>query len=340
MTNLDAISKKEILDLIKDINQKEGLSILYISHDIASIKYLTDDILLMKAGRVEKLNDDNDYISKSISSIDISTNNVVNEKKTVLELKNVWKIYERNDIFKIFSTSGEKVALKDINIRLNKGEILGIVGESGSGKTTLARILMGLERADKGKYLFEGKDFTPAGKKDLKYLRKNIQMVYQNPANSLNPLISNKTLINEPFEISGVHLDKQEKGNKIKRILSKLNLDTDILNRYPSQLSGGEAQRFAIARVLLLEPEVIIFDEAVSSLDVKNQYDLLNNLLRLQKDNFLSYIYISHDLALTKRFCQKIIIMKDGEIVESGNSDDIFNNPKEEYIKKLLNAVF
>ncbi len=342
VTNLDAISKKEILDLIKEINQKEGLTILYISHDIGSIRYLTDDILLMKSGKIEKINDENDYLSTGRSLIDTSVNddNVVNENKTVLEIKNVWKIYKKNSIFKIFSSPDKVVALRDINISLNRGERLGIVGESGSGKTTLARILTGLERADSGEYLFEGKNFTSAGKKDVEYLRKNIQMVYQNPANSLNPLISNKTLIHEPFEVLGLHLTKTEKQKRIKEVLSKLNLDLDILNRYPRQLSGGEAQRFAIARVLLLEPKVMIFDEAVSSLDIQNQYDMLNNLLQLQKDNSLSYIYISHDLALTRQFCQKIIIMKDGEIIESGNSEDIFNNPKAEYTKKLLNAVF
>jgi ABC-type microcin C transport system duplicated ATPase subunit YejF len=165
-------------------------------------------------------------------------------------------------------------------------------------------------------------------------------MVYQNPANSLNPLLSNKILIKEPFEVLGLRFDENEMLTRIENTLSKLNLNMDILNRYPQQISGGEAQRLAIARVLLLEPKVIIFDEAVSSLDNQNQYDLLNNLMDLQKERILSYIYITHDLVLARSFCQKLIIMKDGEIVESGLTVDIFKNPKAEYTKKLLNAVF
>jgi len=338
VTNLDAISKKEILDLIKNINDKNNLSILYISHDIASIQYLTDEIVLMDSGETSIVKADK-ILDKQLN-MRFSVKEDIADTKPVLQLKDIRKKYKRNSIFDIFSSSGELVALKNISFSLNKGEILGIVGESGSGKSTLARIIMGLEKAEKGQYIFEEKDYISANKKDIEYLRKNIQMVYQNPANSLNPLLSNKILIKEPFEVLGLRFDENEMLTRIENTLSKLNLNMDILNRYPQQISGGEAQRLAIARVLLLEPKVIIFDEAVSSLDNQNQYDLLNNLLDLQKERILSYIYITHDLVLARSFCQKLIIMKDGEIVESGLTVDIFKNPKAEYTKKLLNAVF
>ncbi len=341
VTNLDAISKKEILDLIREINIRDGLAVLYISHDIDSIKYLSArDIIMIKDGKTKIVNDSYFTVKKLKLNQNQDEIDYVIEDNPLLELKNIWKKYKKYSILDVFSSSKELVALKNINLTLNRGEILGIVGESGSGKTTLARILMGLEKIDEGEYIFDGKSYSLPNKKDIKNLRRHIQMVYQNPVSSLNPSISNKVLIHEPFEITNDRLSKKEELEKIEEVFNKLNLSFDILERYPGQLSGGEAQRFAIARVLLLNPEVIIFDEAVSSLDLQNQYNILENLMMLQKENQLSYIYISHDLKLTRQFCDKLIIMKDGKIIESGNNKEIFNNPKEEYTKKLLNAGF
>jgi peptide/nickel transport system ATP-binding protein len=234
-------------------------------------------------------------------------------------------------------------AVKGATFRLRAGHTLGIVGESGSGKTTLGLTLLRLHEASggpvTGSALFDGRDLLKLSKAELLPMRKRIQVVFQNPYASLNPRFTIGQTLTEPMAIHGVGASAAEREVRARALLAKVGLDDDSMHKYPHEFSGGQRQRVAIARCLTLDPEVLVLDEAVSALDVSVQAQVLNLLKDLQDELALTYIFISHDLAVVRFMADEVLVMKDGEVVEQASVEQILERPVQEYTRRLLNAV-
>jgi peptide/nickel transport system ATP-binding protein len=230
-------------------------------------------------------------------------------------------------------------AVKGVNFKLRKGYTLGVVGESGSGKTTMGLTLLRLHEPSGGEVLFEGKDLLKMAPGDWQKMRRRIQVVFQNPYASLNPRFTIGQTLVEPMEIHGIGANHQERLATASALLKKVGLDDSALNKYPHEFSGGQRQRIAIARCLTLNPEVLVLDESVSALDVSVQAQVLNLLKDLQDEFGLSYIFISHDLAVVKFISDEVLVMQNGDVVEQSETQSLLAAPKQEYTRRLLGAV-
>ena len=228
--------------------------------------------------------------------------------------------------------------MDDVSFSLKAGETLGIVGESGSGKSTLAKMITRLTDITEGTLKFQGKDITKLKRSQLKDVYGNIQMVFQNPVGSFDPRRTLGDGIGESLRNRGIK--KEEVTKRVKELLEQCGLDEEFAGRYPHEVSGGQCQRAAIARALAIEPKVLICDEATSSLDVTIQKQIMELLEDLKDTHGLSFIFICHNLALVQSFCDKVLVLSEGKVVESGKPDDIINEPQEAYTKKMVDAVF
>lgn len=239
----------------------------------------------------------------------------------------------------VFNPNEEVVhAVAGVSFEVEKGETLGVVGESGCGKSTLARLTAQLIKPTGGETYFKCKKLSSLSDKETQEVRRNIQMVFQNPLASLDPRKRIIQLLVEPLEIHSMGT-KAEREEKALKMLEEVGLNRSYAYRFPHEFSGGQCQRINIARALMLNPEVLILDEPVSALDVSIQAQVINLLIDLQKQFNLTYIFISHDLNVVRYFCDRIMVMYMGEVVESGDSEEIYFNPKHEYTRKLLNAI-
>jgi oligopeptide/dipeptide ABC transporter ATP-binding protein len=260
------------------------------------------------------------------------------KSNTLLEVKNVKKYFPVKDK-NIFSSQKNYVqAVNNVSFTVNEGETFGLVGESGCGKSTLARLIMGLIKADSGEINFQGRNFLDLRGSELRKSRKQMQMVFQKPYESLNPKMTVGQIISAPFDIHGVY-SKQERVQKVKELLEMVGLSQQYINRYPHEFSGGQRQRIGIARAIALNPKLVICDEAVSALDVSIQSQILNLLNDLQKEFNITYLFISHDLSVVKHVSDKIGVMYLGEMVEVGDAETIYKNPKHPYTQALLSAI-
>ena len=230
-------------------------------------------------------------------------------------------------------------AVDDVSFRVQHGDIVGLVGESGCGKTTLGRTILQLIKPTSGKILLQGKDLTQIKPAQLRNMRKNLQIVFQDPYGSLNPRITIGDAILEPLKIHSALANNKQRREKVMELLQKVSLDTDHINRYPHQFSGGQRQRICIARALALNPSFLIFDESVSALDVSVQAQVLNLLSDLKKEFGFTAIFISHDLSVVHYICNRILVMHKGKIVEEGEAEKVYYHPKNEYTKRLINAI-
>ena len=249
-------------------------------------------------------------------------------------------ILQVNHLKKVFHQRGKRdvAAVNDVSFCLYPGEILGIVGESGSGKSTVAKLITRLEDVTDGQIILDGQVITHSKGTARKEIYEKIQMVFQNPVGSFDP---RKTLgygIGESLKNKGV--SKAEIRVKVAELLEQCGMEPEYMDRYPHQVSGGQCQRAAIARALAVDPKVIICDEATSALDVTVQRRVMDLLQNLQENKNLSYVFICHNLALVQQFCDRVIVMKDGRVVEEGTPDEVIQNPKEEYTKMLVESVF
>jgi len=230
-------------------------------------------------------------------------------------------------------------AVRDVNFDLRRGHTLGVVGESGSGKTTMGLTLLRLHEPTGGEVLFDGRNLLTLSDHERQAMRRRIQIVFQNPYASLNPRFTIGQTLIEPMTIHGIGTDQDERERRARALLAQVGLDESAFGKYPHEFSGGQRQRIAIARCLTLEPEVLVLDEAVSALDVSVQAQVLNLLKDLQDDLGLSYVFISHDLAVVRFVSDEVLVMKDGEVVEQASAQQILAAPTQEYTRRLLGAI-
>ncbi|MFF1904727.1 ABC transporter ATP-binding protein [Kitasatospora sp. NPDC058218] len=257
----------------------------------------------------------------------------------ILAVRDLVKYYPLTQGIVFKKQVGAVKAVDGISFDLRRGETLGIVGESGCGKSTLAKVLMNLERATSGQVLFKGEDITRLTGAGLKAVRRNIQMVFQDPYTSLNPRMTVGDIIGEPFEIHPEVAPKGDRRKAVQDLLDVVGLNPEYINRYPHQFSGGQRQRIGIARGLALKPELIICDEPVSALDVSVQAQVINLLEQLQSDFELSYMFIAHDLSIVRHISDRVGVMYLGKMVEIGTEDEIYSHPTHPYTQALLSAV-
>ena len=261
---------------------------------------------------------------------------IKNKNNILLKASNITKSYTQKKFLKKFV----KTVLNDISLSLEQGKCLGIIGESGSGKSTLGRIITGIEKADSGVVEFEGKNIHQKENKDAK---NDISIVFQNYVSSVNPRFSVAQIIAEPliisFQVNKSKIDKKKIDDEVKKLIKIVGLSEEFLERFPNELSGGQLQRVCIARAIVTKPKFILLDEAVSSLDVSTQVEILDLLQKLKKEYNLSYIFITHDLLTITYICDSVIFFKDGKIEEKINDIRNLKNIKKDYSKRLLEAV-
>ena len=365
-TALDVTIQAEILTLLNRLKQETGTSILFITHDMAVVAQIADRVVVMyngekvEEGTVNQIfnNPSKDYTKKLISSVpklgamigkkypeplELSSNDKVKTKKVVgtnkplLEVKNLVTRYPvMGGMFR--KKIANLHAVEDVSFSINKGQTFSLVGESGCGKTTIARSILRLEETVSGEVWIEGIDILKQNKKELLKQRLNMQMVFQDPYGSLNPVMKLFDQVAEPL-INYKITQGTELNKTISELFDKVKLPRAFLNRYPHELSGGQRQRVAIARALALNPKLLILDEAVSALDVSVQASVINLLLDLQHELGLSYLFVSHDMAVVERVSHYVGVMYLGRMVEIGDRQTIFSNPTHPYTKALMKAV-
>lgn len=250
----------------------------------------------------------------------------------ILETKNLTKIYEKSNNKKV-------IACNNINLKIRKGKTLGIVGESGSGKTTLVNMLMDLEKPASGEILYHGRDMSKFTKKEIWENRQNIQIVFQDPWTAFNPKMNVMQILTEPLMNYG-RLKRSKRRQKAVELLKMVDLPAEFVTKYPQNMSGGQRQRLGIARAISLEPEILICDEATSALDVSIQKNIVELLVKLQKEKNITMIFICHDIALIESFAHEIVVMYHGEVVEVIEDGQISEKAKHPYTKSLLSAIF
>lgn len=280
------------------------------------------------------------YVTSLIQPSDVykSKLSALEENPIILEAQNIKKYYPSKTNF--FGKATEYVkAVDDVSFKLHKGESIGLVGESGCGKSTLGRVLLCLDKATEGSAIFEGQDLFSMEKKQLRNLRKDFQIIFQDPYSSLNPRMTVGEAIMEPLKVHNLYNNKIERKEKVIDLLEKVGLEADHFKRYPHQFSGGQRQRICIARSLGLNPKFILCDESVSALDVSVQAQVLNLLQDLKDEFDLSYIFISHDLSVIKFIADNVMVMQKGKIVERGDVESVINNPTQAYTQMLIDSI-
>ena len=344
-TALDVTIQAQIIDLLLKLRRHFGMAIIFISHDLNLIRRIADRVIVMKEGRVIESNTakqifetpENDYTKTLINSFNIMNNHDFISSDNILDIHNLTVRYPLKKNFWGKVTQWLN-ALDNVSLHLPRGATLGIVGESGSGKTTLGQAVCRLIQSS-GQIIFNGQPIDKLHKNKLRPLRRNIQMVFQDPYNSLNPRMSLFQIVGEGLEVHFSSLSSEEKKQRIIKALTEVGLSKNDLEKYPHQFSGGQRQRIALARALILEPELLVLDEPTSALDVTIQAQIIDLLKKIQQKRRLSYLFISHDMRAVRAVSDYIAVMKDGRIVEQGTTTQIFEAPRQEYTRQLISAA-
>jgi peptide/nickel transport system ATP-binding protein len=374
-TALDVTIQRQILELLGRLKRTHKMSVLFISHDLGLVGEIADQVVVMRHGVIresgpvarifESPQDDytkallacrpslegnparlmviDDHIAASqarAAGREVAAQAQAKAKDpnapVVLEVRGLHKsFWIKQGLF----GKREFKAVQNVNFQLRKGHTLGVVGESGSGKTTMGLTLLRLHEPTSGEVIFDGKNLLTLSDKERLGMRRRIQVVFQNPYASLNPRFTIGQTLVEPMTIHGIGKDLAEREQRARDLLVKVGLDGRAFGKYPHEFSGGQRQRVAIARCLTLNPEVLVLDEAVSALDVSVQAQVLNLLKDLQDEFGLSYVFISHDLAVVRFISDEVLVMKDGQVVEQASAEQILAAPQQEYTKRLLAAV-
>jgi peptide/nickel transport system ATP-binding protein len=370
-TALDVTIQKQIIELIADLQKRRRMSVLFITHDLAVVGEIADHVVVMRDGEVrergpaeqifeaprdsytralllcrpqlgrrpKRLPVIEDFLDRGTAAgegVPERSRGLRGDESIVLEARHLGKsFYSRQGLF----GQREFKAVNDVSFRLARGKTLGVVGESGSGKTTVGLTLMRLHEASSGEILFEGRDLLGMPPREAMQYKRRIQIVFQNPYSSLNPRFTVGHILMEPMTIHRIGSDEQERRDMAYAMLEKVGLPGASFFKHPHEFSGGQRQRIAIARCLTMKPDVLICDESVSALDVSVQAQVLNLLQDLQDEYGMSYIFISHDLAVVKYMADQVMVMNEGEVVEIAGSDEIYLSPQHPYTKKLLSSI-
>ena len=390
-TALDVTIQKTILDLMKSLQKKHNMGIIFITHDLGVVAELADHVMVMYKGkiveegtvqnifknpkhpytkgllacrprldvRLHKLpvvsdfmnTDSNDVITESgynvnelIDKYRVSSSerdaqlNKIYSKEPILQIRNLSKWFPKGKNMLGKTVSFTK-AVDDVSFDVYEGETVGLVGESGCGKTTLGRALIRLVEPSEGQVIYQGQNLNKASSSQMREMRKDLQIIFQDPYSSLNPRMSIGEAIMEPMRVHGILKNDTARKNRVVEILERVNMKPAHFGRYPHEFSGGQRQRVCIARSIALQPKFIICDESVSALDVSVQAQVLNLLNELKRDFNFTYIFISHDLSVVKFMSDRMLVMSAGKIVEMDIAEKIYSNPQKEYTKKLIEAI-
>jgi peptide/nickel transport system ATP-binding protein len=377
-TALDVTVQKTILQLIKELQLQMGLGVIFITHDLSMVSEIADSVIVMYQGEIveqgiasEVLQNPKHPYTKALMAcrpsfhpkgerLPVVSDFLVPQNKSnenpilldtqsiglfnstpaeiVLQVENLtMHFFEKKSWFK--KSVPTIKALDGINLTIKKGEIVGLVGESGCGKTTLVKAILQLIKPSSGKIILNGMNLPDLSKMAMRSIRKDLQIVFQDPYGSLNPRLTIGAAIEEPLKVHGIFKNQEQRKNRVLELLDKVKLQPEHFNRYPHEFSGGQRQRICIARALALNPSFLIFDESVSALDVSVQAQVLNLLNDLRLEFGFTAIFISHDLSVVRYISDRILVMEKGKIIEAGNSDDIWFSPQNEYTKKLISAI-
>ena len=346
-TALDVTLQHEILELLDDLKRQHNMAMILISHDLNLVRRYSDDVIVMRQGQtIEQgqtamvFSQPKAEYTRSLIKQDfgqaLSLLNDESQLLTVLQVSNLQVQFPlEKSVFSV--TKRWFDAVKDVDMSLQKGQALGIVGESGSGKTTIALALSQLlsnQAHVSRQIMVNGQDITALSKRELRQFRSQIQMVFQDPFASINPRMTVMQIVEEGLLVQGVN--KAERQQAVMDSLATVYLPAEFAQRYPHELSGGQRQRVALARALIMQPSLLILDEPTSALDSTTQVTVVNLLREIQEKLQISYVFISHDLKVVRALCQHIMVLKDGVCVESGRTEDIFNDPQHPYAKQLL----
>ncbi len=374
-TALDVTVQNEIIKLLKDLQQESGMSVLFISHDLSLVRNIADRILVMYKGRIVEQasttdifdNPREDY-TKALIAARPSTEYRLKRLPTIADFlqgqmsqevispadrkSRLIKMYasapllEVVDLVKeypiktsLFKKKSVFRAVDGVNFQLYPGESLGLVGESGCGKSTLGNLILRLLPSTSGKIIYDGIDITHLKGGKLRKWRKKLQIIFQDPFASLNPRLTVGQAIVEPMKWHGIGKDKTDRKERVLSLLDRVGLLPEHYDRYPHEFSGGQRQRIGIARTIAMEPELIVCDESVSALDISVQAQVLNLLNELKEDFGFSYLFISHDLAVVKYFCDRVMVMNQGRVEEVNEADELYNNPQSAYTQKLIASI-
>ncbi len=346
-TALDVTIQAQILALLAELQRAQGLSMLFITHDLGIVRKVAQRVAVMKDGKIVETgatqevfdNPQHPYTQMLLAAEPTGRPDPVPvDTKPLIEGRGVrvWFPVKRG-FFK--RTVGYIKACTDIDIDLSSGETLGVVGESGSGKTTLALALMRLIGSE-GRITFEGRDLHALGKRDLRALRRDMQIVFQDPYGSLSPRMSIAEIIAEGIGVHGLGDRTISERDAVAETMEEVGLDPATMDRYPHEFSGGQRQRVAIARAMILKPKFLVLDEPTSALDMTVQTQIVDLLRELQRHHNLGYLFISHDLRVVRAMAHKLIVMRNGDVVEAGTADQVFDAPKTEYARALMAAAF
>ena len=344
-TALDVTVQQQILDLLKDLQKETGMSVLLITHDLNLVRRFADRVCVMYEGEIVEQAQSSELFKHPRHEytqylLDSEPESRIAEiepgKNTVIEAENI-RVYfpVRKGFFK--RKVGEVKAVDDIDVELKQGETLGIVGESGSGKTTLGMALLRMQDST-GRIRFRDHIISDYREQQMRPLRRFFQIVFQDPFSSLSPRMTVEQIVGEGLKLHYPDLNKVQRYDRMVKTLEEVGLDEGALWRYPHEFSGGQRQRIAVARTVILEPDVILLDEPTSALDVSVQKQVLSLLSELQLKHKLSYLFISHDLRVIRAMSHRVIVMREGEIVESGSVNDVFDNPQQQYTRELARA--
>ena len=344
-TALDVTIQAQILDLLKDLKDAEGMGLLFITHDLAIVRRIADRVFVMQQGEVVEsgptaelfANPQHPYTIKLLSAEPSGQPEPVAENAPVVVETDKLKIWFPIHGGMLRRTIGHIKAVNASSLSVRAGETLGIVGESGSGKTTMALAIMRLI-ASEGGITYKGQDIRSWSTKQLRHLRKDMQIVFQDPYGSLSPRMTCAQIISEGLKIHNVDPDRDQR-DLVAEVMLETGLDPATMDRYPHEFSGGQRQRIAIARAMVLRPKLLVLDEPTSALDMTVQVQIVELLRGLQKKYGLAYLFISHDLKVIRAMSHKVIVMKQGDVVEQGTAEDLFENPQTEYTRKLLQAT-
>ena len=344
-TALDVTTQARILELLADLQKQFGMAVIFITHDLGIVKKISNRVYVMKEGSVVEEGDTQRIFEKPKHPYTKMLLDAEPEGSSTHQNKNDLKILSAESVTVEFKQKKSWLApvqilraVDNVTLNLNKGQTLGVVGESGSGKSTLARALLRL-LPSRGDIQFDDKNLRTISDSELRRLRREMQLVFQDPFGSLSPRLTVGEIVTEGLLAHDTQLSAKERDKLACKVFTEVALDPQLRNRYPHEFSGGQRQRIAIARALVLNPKLIVLDEPTSALDRTIQKQIIELLRNLQQTHNLTYLFISHDLAVIRAMSDEVLVMKNGKIIEQGSTNQIFENPQQSYTQELIQAA-